>query len=74
MGPSINIIRIFSQFLDPPPPLPHVALCTHLTEPPPPPPPFLLRTYSQALVTPPPSTSLFLMQGSCKPITYLSIT
>ena len=33
-GPSINYIRIFSRFLDPPTPL--VALSTHLNDPPPP--------------------------------------
>ena len=33
-GPSINYIRIFSRFLDPP--TPPVAHSTHLNDPPPP--------------------------------------
>ena len=47
MGPSINYIRIFSRFLDPPTPL--VAHSTHLNGPSP-----LLRTSNLESETPPP--------------------
>ena len=56
-GPSINYIRIFSRFLDPP--TPPVAHSMHLNDPPPP----LLRTSSQKSETPPFFPVLLRMKG-----------